>query len=166
MHMNTTTKQQTTPSDMVALEQNMKIEAAGLNKILADEFVLHAMLLQYHWNVTGINFIELHRFYAEQYQQVERMMKSLAERVRALGHLAEGRLSECLKHTHLNEEAFPVQHLQQLNNLIKSHETVIQHLQRMKRSLDRTYRMYGTGDFLEDLVAEHESMILLIRCYL
>ncbi len=164
--MNTTTKQQPTPTDMAALEQNMQNEAAGLNKILADEFVLHAKLLQYHWNVTGVNFIELHRFYAEQYQQVERMMKSLAERVRALGHLAEGRLTVCLKTTSLSEEEFPVVHQQQLNNLIKGHEIIIQNLQRMKRSLDKEYRLYGTGDFLEDLVAEHESMILLIRCYL
>lgn len=150
---------------MAALEKNMQTEAAGLNKILADEFVLHAKLLQYHWNVTGVNFIELHRFYAEQYQQVERMMKSLAERVRALGHLAEGRLTVCLKTTSLSEEEFPSVHQQQLNNLIKSHEIIIQNLQRMKRSLDKEYRMYGTGDFLEDLVAEHESMIMLIRCY-
>lgn len=163
--MNTTTKKQLTPTDMAALEKNMQTEAAGLNKILADEFVLHAKLLQYHWNVTGVNFIELHRFYAEQYQQVERMMKSLAERVRALGHLAEGRLTVCLKTTSLSEEEFPSVHQQQLNNLVKSHEIIIQNLQRMKRSLDKEYRMYGTGDFLEDLVAEHESMIMLIRCY-
>ncbi len=94
------------------------------------------------------------------------MMKSLAERVRALGHLAEGRLTVCLQNTSLSEEEFPTAHPQQLNNLIKGHEIIIQNLQRMKRSLDKEYRLYGTGDFLEDLVAEHESMILLIRCYL
>lgn len=163
--MNTTTKKDLSPTDMAALEKNMQAEAAGLNKILADEFVLHAKLLQYHWNVSGANFIELHRFYAEQYQQVERIMKSLAERVRALGHLAEGRLTVCLKSTSLTEEEFTAVHQSQLNILIKSHETIIQNLQRMKRSLDKEYRLYGTGDFLEDLVAEHESMILLIRCY-
>ena len=51
-----------------------------LNTLLADEFVLYTKTRRFHWNVTGPNFSELHRFFDEQYQLLAEIVDEVAER--------------------------------------------------------------------------------------
>ncbi len=43
-----------------------------LNALLADEFVLGARTRNYHWNVTGPHFHDLHKLFGLQYRGVGR----------------------------------------------------------------------------------------------
>ncbi|MEI9933365.1 MAG: ferritin-like domain-containing protein [Ferruginibacter sp.] len=55
-------------------EKNAKEVASILNKILADEFLLYTKTRNYHWNIEGPNFMEIHKILESQY---EALMKSL-----------------------------------------------------------------------------------------
>jgi len=48
-------------------ENNTRAVALLLNNLLADETALYTKTRNYHWNVEGDNFIELHNFYESQY---------------------------------------------------------------------------------------------------
>ena len=78
-------------------EKNRQAVAAILNQILADEHILYNKTRSYHWNVEGSSFMELHKLYEEQYTALAEIIDEIAERIRTVGHYAEGRLVELLK---------------------------------------------------------------------
>jgi len=61
-----------------------------LNARLADSFDLYSQLKQAHWNVKGMDFIQLHELYDEVAESVLAFVDEIAERATALGGLAFG----------------------------------------------------------------------------
>ena len=50
--------------------ENRKKSAERLNLLLADEFVLYTKTLNFHWNIEGMQFHDLHKFLEDQYEDV------------------------------------------------------------------------------------------------
>jgi starvation-inducible DNA-binding protein len=71
--------------------------AQSLNKLLADEHVLYIKTRRAHWNVEGPDFLTIHRFFEEQYKQLEQMIDDIAERIRTIGHYTEATLAVFLQ---------------------------------------------------------------------
>ena len=57
----------------------------ALNADLASSYVLYHQLKKHHWNVEGAEFLEIHRFLEEAYEDVEEHADVIAERAQALG---------------------------------------------------------------------------------
>ncbi|MFW6000555.1 MAG: DNA starvation/stationary phase protection protein DpsA [Halorubrum sp.] len=57
----------------------------ALNGDLANAYVLYHQLHKHHWNVEGAEFLEVHVFLQEVYEDVEAAADELAERLQALG---------------------------------------------------------------------------------
>ncbi len=74
-----------------------------LNARLADLIDLHWQAKQAHWNVTGANFISVHKLFDEQAALIRQMADTAAERVRALCGDAEGTIRLAVKRTTLEE---------------------------------------------------------------
>jgi len=55
--------------------------------------------LNYHWNVVGPQFHDLHKFLDAQYEELADIVDDVAERARSLGGPALGTLGEFLKQT-------------------------------------------------------------------
>ena len=68
--------------------------------------VLYIKTRNYHWNIEGPNFHEMHIFYEKQFQEIDEIMDQIAERIRTLGHYAEARLEDYLKLTNLIETPY------------------------------------------------------------
>ena len=58
-------------------EDHLRAVALELNKVLADEFILYTKTRNYHWNVEGHNFMEMHQFYESQFDQLDEIMMTL-----------------------------------------------------------------------------------------
>ena len=71
--------------------------AKGLSKLLADSYSLYLKTHNYHWNVTGPQFNSLHTMFETQYTELAAAVDEIAERIRALGHLAPGSYTEFAK---------------------------------------------------------------------
>src|SRR6476620_2185417 len=84
--------------------KNSAAVALSLNQLLADEHVLYIKTRNAHWNVEGPDFLNMHRFFEEQYKQLEELIDDIAERIRTIGHYAEATLAGFLAETHLSEE--------------------------------------------------------------
>ena len=61
-----------------------------LNARLADSIDLQTQMKQAHWNVKGPNFIALHKLFDELRDEVDEAVDDIADRVTALGGVAEG----------------------------------------------------------------------------
>ena len=146
--------------------KNAQEIALILNKILADEHILYAKTHNYHWNYEGDNFMEMHKFYEGQYEELAEIIDDVAERIRHIGHFAEGRLKEYLKLTQLEEPAPSTEQQEQVRNLHDDHEIVIRHLRKMVDHLTDDLKDAGTADFLTGLMEKHEKIAWMLRAYL
>lgn len=147
-------------------EKNLKNVATLLNELLADEYVLYTKTRRYHWNVQGMYFNDLHKFFEGQYEQLDEIIDSAAERVRHLGHFALGTMSSFLKAAHLletSEEKLDAKGM--LHNLLEDHETVVR-LLREDIEKCNDYKDAGTADYLTGLMEEHEKMAWMLRAFL
>ena len=64
--------------------------AEGLKKLLADSYTLYLQTHNFHWNVTGPQFRELHLMFEEHYTELALAVDEIAERIRTLGVAAPG----------------------------------------------------------------------------
>jgi starvation-inducible DNA-binding protein len=149
------------------LEKNQVAVVEILNKVLADEFVLSTKTRNYHWNVTGPNFSELHKFFDEQYGQLDDILDQVAERSRAMGGKSIATMTEFLVKTSLKER--PKQYpeaLQMVSNLLEDHEAVIRNLRKDLETCASEHHDMGTNNFLTDLMEKHEKMAWMLRAFL
>ncbi|QDU26162.1 DNA protection during starvation protein [Anatilimnocola aggregata] len=68
-----------------------------LNERLRDSIKLGLCAKQAHWNVKGENFIALHKLFDEVYGEVEDYVDNIAERITALGGIADGSVGALAK---------------------------------------------------------------------
>jgi starvation-inducible DNA-binding protein len=146
--------------------KDLQAVANELQKVLADEFVLYTKTRNYHWNVEGDNFMELHKFFESQYEALDEIMDEVAERIRMLGHYSEARLKDFIQLTRLDEPAYTSDQKQQLQNLLSDHEILIQALRKDINTFSDQYKDLGSADFATGLLRHHEKSAWFIRSYL
>ncbi|MBS1565376.1 MAG: DNA starvation/stationary phase protection protein, partial [Bacteroidetes bacterium] len=133
-------------------EKHLQAVAEELQKLLADEFVLYTKTRNYHWNVMGSSFMELHKLYETQYEQLDEIMDSVAERIRQLGHFAEGQLKDFVRITRLGEDGYTSDHKVQLKNLLEDHETIARHIRQNIDDFSDKYKDAGSADFVTGIL--------------
>lgn len=76
--------------DIGIKEKDRNSVADGLKHLLADSYTLYLQTHNFHWNVTGPQFRELHLMFEEHYTELAVAVDDIAERIRTLGVLAPG----------------------------------------------------------------------------
>jgi starvation-inducible DNA-binding protein len=99
--------------------------AQGLAKLLADSYTLYLKTHYFHWNVTGPHFKSLHELFELQYTELALAVDTIAERIRALGHIAPGSYAEFSKLTSIKEETTVPAWNKMVELLVEGHEAVI-----------------------------------------
>ncbi|MGX5817949.1 Dps family protein [Chitinophaga lutea] len=147
-------------------DKNLQAVAERLQVLLADESVLYTKTRNYHWNVVGDNFMEMHLFYEKQYGELAEIIDEVAERIRMIGHHSMGRMVDFLKLTNLLEPEYTDVQKTQLKNLVDDHETIIRGLREMITEFSDKHKDLGTSDFVTGLLRQHEKMAWMLRAYL
>ncbi len=137
-----------------------------LNTVLSDEFVLYTTTRNFHWNVVGPQFSQLHAFFDAQYQELNTVVDEVAERTRALGGRALGTLSDFLEHARLQERPEPHDAQSMIAALLSDHEDLIRHLREDSNVCTDKYLDKGTDEFLTGLMTQHEKMAWMLRAFL
>ena len=149
------------------LDKNRDAVVKILNTTLSDEMVLLVKTRNYHWNVTGPQFNDLHKFLDGQYGELNEIVDDVAERVRTLGGQPFGTMGEFQKQSRLKEH--PGQHpspKSMLSNLLNDHEAIIRTLRADLAICQDTHGDAGTADFLTGLLTQHEKMAWMLRSFL
>ena len=148
-------------------QENISKVAEVLTKVLADEFVLYTKTKRAHWNVEGPDFYNKHLFFEQQYNAIDEIVDTVAERIRALGHYTPATLKDFLALTHLTEE---LQEKNDSNGFIKEllldHESIIIYLRENINNIANEFQDAGTSDFITGLVETHEKMAWMLRAHL
>lgn len=76
--------------DIGITETHREAVATELKKLLADSYTLYLQTHNFHWNVTGVRFRDLHLMFEEHYTELATAVDEIAERIRSLGVFAPG----------------------------------------------------------------------------
>ncbi|MNE40560.1 DNA protection during starvation protein 2 [compost metagenome] len=148
-------------------QENISKVVDVLIKVLADEFVLYTKTKRAHWNVEGPDFYNKHLFFEQQYDAIDEIVDTVAERIRSLGHYTPATLKDFLALTHLTEE---LKEKNDSNGFIKEllldHESIIIYLRENINFIANELQDAGTSDFITGLVENHEKMAWMLRAHL
>jgi len=97
----------------------------SLNALLANYAVLYQKLRNFHWNVEGADFFEIHEKFEEEYTIASDYIDSIAERVRILGFRPLSTYSEYLKTSDIEEVATDRTGREMIQELIEDYETIL-----------------------------------------
>ena len=148
-------------------DKNRSGAARILDRVLSDEYVLLVKTKNYHWNVTGPNFDELHKFFDAQYGELSGFTDEVAERIRSLGETPAATLAGFLKTAEVKESPGEKPKASKMvENLLKDHEGIIRRLRADLEACASEYKDMGTSDFLTGLMEKHEKMAWMLRSFL
>lgn len=148
-------------------DDNRQAVANELAKLLADEYVLYTKTRNAHWNIEGADFYDKHKFFETQFEQLDDIIDSVAERIRSIGHYASATLKSFLELTHLTEVTREKNDGQGfLNELLIDHESIIIHCRENIYRFANDYKDAGTSDFITQLMETHEKMAWFLRSHL
>ncbi len=139
----------------------------ALNVLLADEFLLYTKTRNYHWNVMGPRFHDLHLFFEKQYEQLDEIMDDVAENARQFGGFAKGTMAEYVQASRLKES--PGKHPGEddmISDLLADHETIIRALRKDIDKADKKFDAADAADFLTGVLEEHNKMAWMLRACL
>lgn len=140
--------------------------AEGLSRLLADSYTLYLTTHNFHWNVTGPMFNTLHAMFMQQYTDLWTSIDDIAERIRALGHLAPGSYAAFGKLASVPDAPTDVpKAMEMVRILVKGHEAVA----RTARELVPTVDKAGdepTMDLLTQRLDFHEKTAWMLRSML
>ena len=137
-----------------------------MNNLPADEYVLYTKTRNYHWNVVGPQFNDLHKFFQEQYEALDEMVDEVAERARSVGGKAYGTLAEFSQHSRLKEQpGKQPAAATMVANLQADHEAMVRTLRADLETVMEKHNDAGTNDFLTGLMEKHEKMAWMLRSF-
>lgn len=104
-------------------------ETAGivdaLNKLLANLQVHYHKLRNFHWNVEGHDFFELHEQFELEYDQVKIQIDEIAERIRVFGHKPLSKMSDYLEAAEIEEAGTDLSSKDMVQELLKDYEFLL-----------------------------------------
>src|SRR5690606_33776932 len=83
--------------------EETEIISRVLNELLANYSVHYQKLRNYHWNVKGSDFFDLHEQFESQYNEARDNIDAIAERIRVFGKTPMSTMREYLETSEIKE---------------------------------------------------------------
>jgi starvation-inducible DNA-binding protein len=152
--------------DIGISEKDRAAIAQGLSRLLADTYTLYLTTHNFHWNVTGPMFNSLHDMFMQQYTELWNAVDPIAERIRALGHVAPGSYAQYGKLSSLPDApATPPKALEMVRILAQGHEAVARTARSLFPLVDKASDE-PTADVLVQRLTVHEQTAWMLRSLL
>lgn len=139
--------------------------AEALSRVLADTYTLYLKTHNYHWNVTGPQFNDLHAMFMTQYTELWTAVDLIAERVRSLGHFAPGSYKAFAKLASIKDDDDVPAAPQMIENLLRGHEAVARTCREAFPAAEKASDQ-PTMDLLTQRLHIHEKTAWMLRSLL
>lgn len=151
-----------TDIDIGISKENRTEISEGLKKLLADSYTLYLQTHNFHWNVTGLQFRELHLMFEEHYTELAIAVDDIAERIRTLDVPAPGTYKEFAKLSSIKEVDGVPSSAEMVELLTKGHEQVIKTSRKvLKVAQDADDE--STAALVSDRMRVHEKTAWMLR---
>ncbi|MFQ3324030.1 MAG: starvation-inducible DNA-binding protein [Pseudomonadales bacterium] len=151
-----------TAIDIGISKENRTEISEGLKKLLADSYTLYLQTHNFHWNVTGLHFRELHLMFEEHYTELAIAVDDIAERIRTLDVPAPGTYKEFSKLSSIKEVDGVPSSAEMVELLTKGHEQVIK-TSREVLKIAQAADDESTASLVSDRMRIHEKTAWMLR---
>lgn len=138
--------------------------AEKLNVLLADYSIFYQNARNYHWNITGRRFFELHQKFEELYEDLKLKIDEVAERILTLGFTPEHRYSAYIQKATIQEADIVTDGELAVNEIMESLRILIDKQKEIGRMADEAYDN-GTQSQLDGYIEEQEKLIWMYNAY-
>jgi starvation-inducible DNA-binding protein len=97
----------------------------NMNKLLANLHVHYQKLRNYHWNVVGPDFFDVHETFEEEYNEVKLEIDEIAERIRVFGKTPYSTLSKYLEVSEIKETGSDLSSDEMVKEILKDFEVLL-----------------------------------------
>ncbi|MCP9199872.1 DNA starvation/stationary phase protection protein [Gramella sp. GC03-9] len=127
-----------------------------LNVLLADYHIYYQKLRNFHWNVIGKNFFDLHEKFEELYDDAKLKVDEIAERILTLRFQPTSNLSDYLKASNLEEASSDLTDSKMIELLLKDHGLILKQMRKVVETADKA-NDEGTIDLIGAYIRELEK---------
>ena len=144
-------------------ESACKESVENLNQLLADTITLRDLYKKHHWQVAGPTFYQLHLLFDKHYEEQNKLVDAIAERVQLLGGVSIAMAHDVAETTLIprppkGRESVPVQ----VSRLLHAHEIILKETRAMARNAAQSDDQ-GTNDLLvSDVIRTNELQVWFV----
>ena len=136
--------------------------AEGLKRVLAASYTLYLQTHNFHWNVTGPQFRELHLMFEEHYTELAVAVDDIAERIRTLDVPAPGTYKALAELSSIKEvEGVPAAD-EMVKLLTQGHEQVVKTCREALKSAQEADDE-SSAALISDRMRVHEKTAWMLR---
>lgn len=146
-------------------EQQRENVADKLKVLLADSYTLYLQTHNFHWNVTGPQFRDLHLMFEEHYTELATAVDEIAERIRTLGVFAPGTYKQFAELSHIEETDDIPSGSKMVAILTEGHEQVVRTC-RDVLAVAQEADDESTASLVSDRMVLHEKTAWMLRSLL
>lgn len=135
-----------------------------LNILLADYHLYYQKLRNFHWNVIGRNFFDLHEKFEELYDDAKLKVDEIAERILTLRYEPTSNFSEYLKTSNLKESPSNLKDSEMITALLQDHGQILKQMSKVVNSADDNSDE-GTIDLIGAYIRELEKSSWMLEAW-
>jgi len=148
--------------DIGITETNRLKVAEGLKRLLADSYTLYLQTHNFHWNVTGKQFHQLHLMFEVHYTELAIAVDDVAERIRALDVVAPGTYSAFSKLSSIKDVDDVPSAADMVNILTQGHEQIVRTC-RVALAVAQEASDESSAALISDRMRVHEKTSWMLR---
>jgi starvation-inducible DNA-binding protein len=127
-----------------------------LNKLLADYHIYYQKLRNFHWNILGKNFFNLHIEFENRYNDAKLKIDEIAERILTLRYHPMSQLSEYLQIASIKETSLVESDITMVNIILKDHKILLKQMSDVIKKAQEA-EDEGTIDLIGAYIGELEK---------
>ncbi len=146
------------------MEKNNVNLANELKPVLADLFMVYTKLRNYHWNVEGVYFFQLHQMFEKLYDEFADDIDEIAERIRILGVKAPATLHEYINLAKIKEQPgeYPDAN-EMVKNIVDDFEYLVLEINKLAKRSQNLFEDEISAGQLYKLVEKYEKHLWMIK---
>lgn len=136
----------------------------ALNQLLADYQVYYQNLRNFHWNVSGHNFFDLHEKFEELYTDARGKIDDIAERILTLRFRPVSTLTDYLKMAKVEEYGRVLDDEEMVSKLLENHTVIIADMRKVLKEAGKISDE-GTIDMVGGFLSSFEKMSWMLDAW-
>ena len=134
-----------------------------LNDFLSDLNIFYRKLQNYHWNVQGKDFFQVHAKLEELYNEINEQIDEIAEHILMLGEQPLGTMQDYLNNTCIVEaKNEKIEEKAIFENIINDLGTLLNKVTNIKEEADKQ-NMYATSSLMDEYIEGYMKKLWMCR---
>lgn len=126
--LNTNTKSKKAYTRLGYTKEDTEAIVDALNQLLANYSVHYQKLRNFHWNVKGAEFFDIHEKFEVQYDEAKIAVDEIAERIRVYGKTPISTMKGFLKTSKIEESGTDLSAMEMVSEVLNDYEILLEYM--------------------------------------